>query len=110
MISKDPKSCQQTIAIINTSFFYSIAGSLPPNIPPVKKNLTSIKSMFSCDNYVNETTKVLTTANLLNISLLKRPIHTFCSFTTFQDSKNIGNLENVTVERFCTLHATRMGR
>ncbi len=59
MISKDPKSCQQTIAIINTSFLYSIAGSLTPNILPVKKKkkLTSIKSMFSCDNYVNETTK-----------------------------------------------------
>jgi hypothetical protein len=38
---------------------YSIAGSLTPNILPVKKKkkLTSIKSMFSCDNYVNETTK-----------------------------------------------------
>lgn len=89
MISKDPKSCQQTIAIINTSFYYSIAGSLILNIPPVKKNLTSIKSMFSCDNYVNETIKVLATANLLNTSLLKRPVHTFAHLLHFRIPKTL---------------------
>jgi hypothetical protein len=90
MISKDPKSCQQTIAIINTSFFCSIAGSLTLNIPPVNKNLTSIKSMFSCDNYVNETTKVLTTANLINTSLLKRSVHTFVHLLHFRIPKTLG--------------------